>query len=151
MNVFVYCCSNYPECTSAVTTVATRLNQLTSHLFWNGSDSAVVCAVEALAKLVVGKSLQEIVSDFRGFYRLLTSDGQMRWVRLRSKLSSNYCLDASFEFLSTVIELRLCVLLTVGPWEGSDPPGHCCCTECSVGPMGQSRGQGRSKRLLKIT
>uniref|UniRef100_A0A4W6CBJ5 Mitochondrial enolase superfamily member 1 n=1 Tax=Lates calcarifer TaxID=8187 RepID=A0A4W6CBJ5_LATCA len=40
----------------------------------------VVCAVEALAALVVGKSLQEIVSDFRGFYRLLTSDGQMRWL-----------------------------------------------------------------------
>lgn len=43
-------------------------------------DPAVVCAVEALAGLVVGKSLQQIVSDFRGFYRLLTSDGQMRWV-----------------------------------------------------------------------
>ncbi|XP_040022968.2 mitochondrial enolase superfamily member 1 [Gasterosteus aculeatus] len=40
----------------------------------------VVCAVEAVATLVVGKSLQEIVSDFRGFYRLLTSDGQMRWL-----------------------------------------------------------------------
>ncbi|KAF3703694.1 Mitochondrial enolase superfamily member 1 [Channa argus] len=40
----------------------------------------VVCAVEALAPLVVGKSLQEIVSDFRGFYRLLTSDGQIRWL-----------------------------------------------------------------------
>uniref|UniRef100_A0AAQ6ARQ1 Mitochondrial enolase superfamily member 1 n=1 Tax=Amphiprion ocellaris TaxID=80972 RepID=A0AAQ6ARQ1_AMPOC len=40
----------------------------------------VVCAVKALAGLVVGKSLQEIVSNFRGFYRLLTSDGQMRWL-----------------------------------------------------------------------
>uniref|UniRef100_A0A673BL03 Mitochondrial enolase superfamily member 1 n=1 Tax=Sphaeramia orbicularis TaxID=375764 RepID=A0A673BL03_9TELE len=40
----------------------------------------VVCAVEALARLVVGKCLQEIVSDFRGFYRLLTSDSQMRWL-----------------------------------------------------------------------
>uniref|UniRef100_A0A671VNN9 Mitochondrial enolase superfamily member 1 n=1 Tax=Sparus aurata TaxID=8175 RepID=A0A671VNN9_SPAAU len=40
----------------------------------------VVCAVRALAGLVVGKSLQEIVSDFRGFYRLLSSDGQMRWL-----------------------------------------------------------------------
>ncbi|KAK5898047.1 hypothetical protein CgunFtcFv8_015500 [Champsocephalus gunnari] len=40
----------------------------------------VVCAVEALAGLVVGKSLQGIVSDFRGFYRLLTSDSQMRWL-----------------------------------------------------------------------
>ncbi|KAM7390306.1 hypothetical protein PAMA_008466 [Pampus argenteus] len=40
----------------------------------------VVCAVEALAQLVIGKTLEEIVSDFRGFYRLLTSDGQMRWL-----------------------------------------------------------------------
>ncbi|XP_046879864.1 mitochondrial enolase superfamily member 1 isoform X1 [Hypomesus transpacificus] len=40
----------------------------------------VVCAVEALTGFVVGKSLEEIVSDFRGFYRLLTSDGQMRWI-----------------------------------------------------------------------
>uniref|UniRef100_A0A665WWF2 Mitochondrial enolase superfamily member 1 n=1 Tax=Echeneis naucrates TaxID=173247 RepID=A0A665WWF2_ECHNA len=40
----------------------------------------VVLAVEALADLVVGKSLQDIVKDFRGFYRLLTSDGQMRWL-----------------------------------------------------------------------
>ncbi|CAK6970227.1 mitochondrial enolase superfamily member 1 [Scomber scombrus] len=40
----------------------------------------VVCAVEALAPLVIGKTLEEIVSDFRGFYRLLTSDGQMRWL-----------------------------------------------------------------------
>ncbi|XP_060949568.1 mitochondrial enolase superfamily member 1 [Limanda limanda] len=44
-----------------------------------GTD-IVVCAVQALSGLVVGKSLQEIVSDFRGFYRLLTSDGQMRWL-----------------------------------------------------------------------
>ncbi|TNM96550.1 hypothetical protein fugu_016211 [Takifugu bimaculatus] len=40
----------------------------------------VVCAVEALAKLVVGMSWQEIVSDFRGFYRLLTSESQLRWL-----------------------------------------------------------------------
>ncbi|KAM9827794.1 mitochondrial enolase superfamily member 1 [Neosynchiropus ocellatus] len=40
----------------------------------------VVSAVEALAGLVVGKCLEEIVGDFRGFYRLLTSDGQMRWL-----------------------------------------------------------------------
>lgn len=45
----------------------------------------VVCAVEALAKLVVGKSWQEIVGDFRGFYRLLTSESQLRWVRRRSR------------------------------------------------------------------
>nr|AAI24262.1 Zgc:153148 [Danio rerio] len=40
----------------------------------------VVCAVKALSTLVVGKTLEEITSDFRGFYRLLSSDGQMRWI-----------------------------------------------------------------------
>ncbi|CAL8398748.1 unnamed protein product, partial [Arctogadus glacialis] len=41
---------------------------------------AVVCAVKALSGFVVGKTLEEIVGDFRGFYRLLTSDGQIRWI-----------------------------------------------------------------------
>lgn len=49
----------------------------------------MVCAVEALAGLVIGKTLQEIVSDFRGFYRLLTSDSQMRWVRTCSEVEKN--------------------------------------------------------------
>lgn len=40
----------------------------------------VVCAMKALSDLVVGKSLKEIVGDFRTFYRLLTSDSQMRWL-----------------------------------------------------------------------
>ncbi|XP_059900410.1 mitochondrial enolase superfamily member 1 isoform X1 [Gadus macrocephalus] len=40
----------------------------------------VVCAVKALSGFVVGKTLEEIVGDFSGYYRLLTSDGQMRWI-----------------------------------------------------------------------
>jgi L-fuconate dehydratase len=40
----------------------------------------VVCAVNALAHHVLHKDLRDIVSDFRGFYRQLTSDGQLRWV-----------------------------------------------------------------------
>ncbi|KAI1889135.1 hypothetical protein AGOR_G00175950 [Albula goreensis] len=40
----------------------------------------VVCAVEALSTFVVGKCLKDITSDFRSFYRLITSDGQMRWL-----------------------------------------------------------------------
>lgn len=39
-----------------------------------------MCAVKVLSALVIGKTLEEIVSDFRGFYRLLTNDGQLRWV-----------------------------------------------------------------------
>ncbi|KAG9348006.1 hypothetical protein JZ751_004025 [Albula glossodonta] len=40
----------------------------------------VVCAVEALSTFVVGKCLKDITGDFRSFYRLITSDGQMRWL-----------------------------------------------------------------------
>uniref|UniRef100_A0AAR2K415 Mitochondrial enolase superfamily member 1 n=1 Tax=Pygocentrus nattereri TaxID=42514 RepID=A0AAR2K415_PYGNA len=40
----------------------------------------VVCAVEALSTLVIGKTLEDIVSNFSGFYRCLTSDSQMRWI-----------------------------------------------------------------------
>ncbi|XP_077876494.1 mitochondrial enolase superfamily member 1-like isoform X4 [Ictidomys tridecemlineatus] len=42
----------------------------------------VVCAVNALAHHVLHKDLKDIVSDFRGFYRQLTSDGQLRWEML---------------------------------------------------------------------
>ncbi|XP_033841827.1 mitochondrial enolase superfamily member 1 isoform X1 [Periophthalmus magnuspinnatus] len=44
-----------------------------------GTD-VVVCAVRALSGLLIGKSLHDIVGDFRGFYRLLSSDSQMRWL-----------------------------------------------------------------------
>ncbi|XP_030068832.1 mitochondrial enolase superfamily member 1 isoform X1 [Microcaecilia unicolor] len=40
----------------------------------------VVCAVKAFAAHVVNKELEEIVGNFRGFYRQLTSDGQLRWI-----------------------------------------------------------------------
>ncbi|XP_037662027.1 mitochondrial enolase superfamily member 1 isoform X3 [Choloepus didactylus] len=40
----------------------------------------VVCAVNALAHHLLHKDLGDIVSDFRSFYRQLTSDGQLRWI-----------------------------------------------------------------------
>ncbi|KAF7246309.1 Mitochondrial enolase superfamily member 1 [Varanus komodoensis] len=40
----------------------------------------VVSAVYVLAAHVVNKDLDEIIGDFRGFYRQLTSDGQLRWI-----------------------------------------------------------------------
>ena len=39
----------------------------------------VVAGIHSLAPLVVGRSLDGIVEDFRGFWRALTSDGQLRW------------------------------------------------------------------------
>jgi L-fuconate dehydratase len=37
-------------------------------------------AVDALAPLVVGKSLEEITADMAGFWRTITGDSQLRWV-----------------------------------------------------------------------
>ena len=37
--------------------------------------------MNALAPHLLNKDLGDIVGDFRGFYRQLTSDGQLRWVR----------------------------------------------------------------------
>lgn len=66
---------------------------------FDDNNSAVVCAVEALAGLVVGRSLEEIVSDLRGFYRLLTSDGQMRWVRASWKTDLKTNLSGLHQFI----------------------------------------------------
>ncbi|XP_060056757.1 mitochondrial enolase superfamily member 1 isoform X3 [Erinaceus europaeus] len=65
----------------------------------------VVCAVNALAPHVLNKDLGDIVGDFRGFYRQLTSDSQLRW-----KHSS--CLEAQTSFS--------CILLPnqIGPEKG---------------------------------
>ena len=40
----------------------------------------VVAATRALEHLVVGRTLEEITSDMRGFWRSLTSEGQLRWL-----------------------------------------------------------------------
>jgi L-fuconate dehydratase len=49
--------------------------------FTNGAGTEiVVAAVRALEHLVVGRTLEEIAGDMRGFWRSLTSDGQLRWL-----------------------------------------------------------------------
>ncbi len=39
-----------------------------------------VAAVQALAPLVQGRTLEEITANMAAFWRTLTSDGQLRWV-----------------------------------------------------------------------
>ena len=39
-----------------------------------------MAAVQALAHHVVGRTLDEIIADMRGFYRDLTRDTQLRWL-----------------------------------------------------------------------
>jgi L-fuconate dehydratase len=49
--------------------------------FTNGHGTEIgVAAAGALARLVVGRELEEITADFRGFYRRLTQDPQLRWI-----------------------------------------------------------------------
>jgi L-fuconate dehydratase len=49
--------------------------------FTNGHGTEIgVAAAHALARLTVGQELEEITADFRGFYRRLTQDPQLRWI-----------------------------------------------------------------------
>jgi len=49
--------------------------------FTNGRGNEIgVAAARALAPLVVGRTLEEITEDLRGFYRRLTQDPQLRWI-----------------------------------------------------------------------
>lgn len=43
-------------------------------------NEVCAAAVESLKPLIKGKSLEEIVADFAGFWRSLTSDSQLRWI-----------------------------------------------------------------------
>ena len=40
----------------------------------------VIAGIRAFVPLVVGRSLEEIVHDFRSFWRSLVGDGQLRWI-----------------------------------------------------------------------
>ena len=49
--------------------------------FTNGRGNEIgVAAANALAPLVVSRSLEETTADLRGFYRRLTQDPQLRWI-----------------------------------------------------------------------
>ena len=49
--------------------------------FTNGRGTeVVVAAVRALAPIVVGRTLEQITADMRGFWRSLTSEDQLRWL-----------------------------------------------------------------------
>ncbi len=49
--------------------------------FTNGRGNEIgVASAKALAPLVVGRTLEEITGDLRGFYRRLTQDPQLRWI-----------------------------------------------------------------------
>lgn len=44
------------------------------------ATEVVVCCVKALSPIVLGRNLNDIFSNFSGFWRELTSESQMRWI-----------------------------------------------------------------------
>jgi len=49
--------------------------------FTNGRGNEIgVASARALERLVVGRTLEEITSDFRSFHHALTQDAQLRWI-----------------------------------------------------------------------
>jgi L-fuconate dehydratase len=49
--------------------------------FTNGRGTeVVVAAMRALEHVIVGRTLEEITADLRGFWRSLASEGQLRWL-----------------------------------------------------------------------
>ncbi|XP_067140088.1 mitochondrial enolase superfamily member 1-like [Centruroides vittatus] len=44
------------------------------------ATEVVVCCINALTPIVVGRNLNDIFSNFAGFWRELTSESQMRWI-----------------------------------------------------------------------
>ncbi len=72
-----------PDYSCAYVTLETDSNGLTGCglTFTNGRGTeVVVAAVRAFAPLVVGRTLEEIVADMRGFWRSLASEDQLRWL-----------------------------------------------------------------------
>lgn len=72
-----------PDYSAAYVVLATDDEDLSGHglAFTNGRGTEVcVAGVRALEPLVVGRSLEGITGDMRGFWRSLVSDEQLRWL-----------------------------------------------------------------------
>jgi L-fuconate dehydratase len=72
-----------PDYSAAVCVLKTNVDGLEGHglAFTLGRGNEIcVAAIEALAPLVVGLSLEQIQSDMAGFWRRIVGDTQMRWL-----------------------------------------------------------------------
>jgi L-fuconate dehydratase len=72
-----------PDYSAAYVTLSTEDAALSGHglTFTNGRGTEVcVAALKALEPLVVGRTLEGITGDMRGFWRSLVSDDQLRWL-----------------------------------------------------------------------
>jgi L-fuconate dehydratase len=72
-----------PDYSAAYVVLSTDDPDLSGHglTFTNGRGTEVcLAAIHALEPLVVGRSLEGITGDMRGFWRSLVSDDQLRWL-----------------------------------------------------------------------
>ena len=73
-----------PDYSAAYVVLATdRADGLAGHgmTFTIGRGNEVCClAIEALARLVVGRTLESFTRDMAGFWRHITGDSQLRWI-----------------------------------------------------------------------
>src|SRR5579864_6262092 len=72
---------NYSATYVVLTTDDGRVPQSHGITFTNGRGNEItVCAVNALRDYVVGRTLESITADMRGFVRSMTQDCQLRWI-----------------------------------------------------------------------
>ena len=72
-----------PDYSAAYVVSRTTDDELSGHglTFTNGRGTEIcVAAIHALEPLVVGRTLEGITGDMRGFWRSLVSDNQLRWL-----------------------------------------------------------------------
>jgi L-fuconate dehydratase len=72
-----------PDYSAAYVTLETNVSGLAGHglTFTIGRGNELcVAAAQALAYLIVGKSLDELTRDMGAFWRMITGDSQLRWV-----------------------------------------------------------------------
>lgn len=72
-----------PDYSAAYVILRTNVDGLEGHglafTIGRGNDLCVAAA-QALAPLVVGRTLDGIVNDFAAFWRSITSESQLRWI-----------------------------------------------------------------------
>lgn len=72
-----------PDYSAAYAIIKTNNSRFEGHglTFTEGRGNELcVAAIKSLSYLLIGKSLDEIVADMAGFWRMITGDSQLRWL-----------------------------------------------------------------------
>src|SRR4051794_6191629 len=112
-----------PDYSAAYVVLSTGDSELSGHglTFTNGRGTEVcLAAIRALEPLVVGRTLEGITGDMRGFWRSLVSDDQLRWLGPEKgviHLAVGAVVNAVWDLWATDAGLPLWQLLTRLPPE----------------------------------